>query len=92
MITGLILLIIGKQCKFMHNASGHSCIHLRNSSSHSHLLYIFRTPENQANSNDEICATNTQDNLENQFNANSGMTTMCKKVNLSREEIHQGSL
>ncbi|CAG8700642.1 6755_t:CDS:2, partial [Funneliformis mosseae] len=34
-----------------------------------------RTPENQANSNDEICATNTQDNLENQSNANSGDDT-----------------
>ncbi|GBB88667.1 hypothetical protein RclHR1_15220008 [Rhizophagus clarus] len=30
-----------------------------------------RTPENQANSNDEICITNTQDNLENQSNVNS---------------------
>src|ERR1043165_872518 len=75
MITGLILLIISKQCKFMHNASGHSCIHLCNSSSHSCLLYISRTPENQANSNDEIRATNTQDNLENQPNANSGDDT-----------------
>ncbi|GBB95398.1 hypothetical protein RclHR1_25270001 [Rhizophagus clarus] len=34
-----------------------------------------RTPENQANSNDEIRATNTQDNLENQSNANSGDDT-----------------
>ncbi|CAG8777881.1 3209_t:CDS:2, partial [Funneliformis caledonium] len=34
-----------------------------------------RTPENQANSNDEICATNTQDNLENQSNVNSGDDT-----------------
>ncbi|PKC69969.1 hypothetical protein RhiirA1_414927 [Rhizophagus irregularis] len=39
------------------------------------LLYISRTPENQANSNDEIRATNTQDNLENQSNANSGDDT-----------------
>src|SRR4051794_13666396 len=75
MITGLILLIISKQCKFMHNASGYSYIHLCNSSSHSHLLSISRTPENHANSNDEIRATNTQDNLENQPNANSGDDT-----------------
>ncbi|GET04432.1 hypothetical protein GLOIN_2v1470034 [Rhizophagus clarus] len=34
-----------------------------------------RTPENQANSNDEIRATNTQDNLENRSNANSGDDT-----------------
>ncbi|RGB30502.1 hypothetical protein C1646_671650 [Rhizophagus diaphanus] len=34
-----------------------------------------RTPENQANSNNRIHATNTQDNLENQFNANSGDDT-----------------
>ncbi|CAB4489561.1 unnamed protein product [Rhizophagus irregularis] len=34
-----------------------------------------RTPENQANSNDEIRATNTQDNLENQSNVNSGNDT-----------------
>ncbi|GES91998.1 hypothetical protein GLOIN_2v1470034 [Rhizophagus clarus] len=34
-----------------------------------------RTPENQANSNEEIRATNTQDNLENQSNANSGDDT-----------------
>ncbi|CAI2181403.1 14427_t:CDS:2 [Funneliformis geosporum] len=30
-----------------------------------------RTLENQANSNDKICATNIQDNLKNQFNVNS---------------------
>ena len=59
----------------MHSASGHSYIHLCNSSSHFRLLYISRTPENQANSNDEIRATNTQDNLENQSNANSGDDT-----------------
>ncbi|GET00104.1 hypothetical protein GLOIN_2v1470034 [Rhizophagus clarus] len=34
-----------------------------------------RTPENQANSNEEIRATNTQDNLENQSNVNSGDDT-----------------
>ncbi|CAB5208390.1 unnamed protein product [Rhizophagus irregularis] len=34
-----------------------------------------RTPENQANSNDEIRATNTQDNFENQSNAKSGDDT-----------------
>ncbi|CAI2190197.1 8155_t:CDS:2 [Funneliformis geosporum] len=39
------------------------------------IFYISRTPENQANSNDEIRATNTQDNLENQSNANSGDDT-----------------
>ncbi|CAG8557964.1 2351_t:CDS:2, partial [Funneliformis caledonium] len=43
--------------------------------SHSRLLYISKTPENQANSNDEIRATNTQDNLENQSNVNSGDDT-----------------
>src|SRR5436190_9628287 len=59
----------------MHSASGHSCIRLCNSSSHSRLLYISRTPENQANSNDEIRTTNTQDNLENQSNVNSGDDT-----------------
>ena len=59
----------------MHNAFGYSYIHLCNSSSHSRLLYISRTPENQANSNDEIRATNTQDNLENQSNVNSGDDT-----------------
>src|SRR5438045_8850498 len=74
MITSLILLIISG-AKSMHSASGHSCIRLCNSSSHSCLLYISRTPENQANSNDEIRATNTQDNLENQSNANSGDDT-----------------
>src|SRR6266496_339632 len=59
----------------MHNASGHSRIYLCNNCSHSHLLSIFRTPENQANSNDKIHATNTQDNLENQSNANNGNDT-----------------
>src|SRR6266496_6420598 len=59
----------------MHNASGHSRIYLCNNCSHSHLLSISRTLENQANSNDEIRATNTQDNLKNQSNANSGDDT-----------------
>src|SRR5204862_2848761 len=48
---------------------------LCNNCSHSHLLSIFRTLKNQANSNDEICATNTQDNLENQSNVNSENNT-----------------
>ena len=59
----------------MHSTSGHSRIYLCNNCSHSHLLSISRTPENQANSNDEIRATNTQDNLENQSNVNSGDDT-----------------
>ena len=88
MITGLILLIIGKQCKFMHNASGHSRIYLCNNIFHFHL-FISRTPENQANSNDEIRATNTQDNLENRSNANSGDDTNVQESEFSREEIHQ---
>ena len=70
MITGLILLIIGKQCKCMHSTSP-PFSHICNNSSRSHLLSISRTLENQTNSNDEIHATNTQDNLENRSNANS---------------------
>ncbi|CAI2190688.1 9624_t:CDS:2, partial [Funneliformis geosporum] len=41
-----------------------------------------RTPENQANSNEEIRATNTQDNLENQSNANSGDDTNVQESDL----------
>ena len=72
MITSLILLIIGKRSK-IHAQRLWPFSHIF--SSHSHLLYISRTLKNQANSNDEICATNTQDNLENQSNANSGDDT-----------------
>src|SRR5436853_3815971 len=71
MITGLILLIIGKQCitpldilAYIYAITVFTLI-----------FYISRTPENQANSNEEIRATNTQDNLENQSNANSGDDT-----------------
>ncbi|RGB34290.1 hypothetical protein C1646_668624 [Rhizophagus diaphanus] len=49
-----------------------------------------RTSENQTNSNDEICATNTQDNLKNQSNANSGDDTNVQKrgnVNKLKKEI-----
>ncbi|CAG8453115.1 13331_t:CDS:2 [Funneliformis caledonium] len=52
-----------------------------------------RTPENQTNSNDEIRATNTCDNLENQSNANSGDNTNVQesesqsKRNSSRRRI-----
>ena len=83
MITGLILLIISKQCKFMHNASVHSRIYLCNNIFHFHL-FISRTPENQANSNDEIRATNTQDNLENQSNVNSGNDNVQESESQSR--------
>jgi hypothetical protein len=66
-------------------------------SSHSHLLYISGTLENQANSNDEICATNTQDNLENQSNANSGDDTNVQESesqsrrNSSRQSLRRTS-
>ncbi|PKY40728.1 hypothetical protein RhiirA4_454162 [Rhizophagus irregularis] len=43
-----------------------------------------RIPENQANSNDKICTTNIQDNLENQSNANSDDDT---NINSSRRRI-----
>jgi hypothetical protein len=39
------------------------------------ILIFSRTLENRANSNDEICTTNTQDNSENQSNENSGDDT-----------------
>ena len=88
MITSSILLIIGKRSKFMHSTSGHSRIYLCNNCFHSHLLSIFRTPENQANSNNEIHATNTQDNLENQSNANSGNDT---NVQESESQLRRNS-
>ncbi len=56
----------------MHSTFGHSCIYLCNNCFYSYLLSISRTPENQANSNDKICVANTQDNLKNQSNTNSG--------------------
>ena len=80
MITSLILLIIGKRSKihaqrlwpFLHIFS---TVFFFTVISFFCLLYISRTLENQANSNDEIRATNTQDNLENQSNVNSGDDT-----------------
>src|SRR5688572_22866391 len=63
MMTGLIMLIIGKS----------TFSHICNNYSHSHLLSTV-SPE-RANSNDEIRATNTQDNSENRSNANSGDDT-----------------
>jgi hypothetical protein len=95
MITSLILLIIGKRSK-IHAQHLWPFSHIF--SSHSRLLYISRTPENQANSNDEICATNTQDNLENQSNANSGDDTNVQESesqsrrNSSRQSLRQTSL
>jgi len=56
-----------------------------------------RTPENQANSNDEIRPTNTQDNLENQSNANSGDDTNVQESesqsrrNSSRQSLRRTS-
>ncbi|CAB4390085.1 unnamed protein product [Rhizophagus irregularis] len=56
-----------------------------------------RTSENQTNSNNEIRATNTQDNLENQSNANSGDDTNVQESesqsrrNSSRQSLRRTS-
>ena len=71
MITGLILLIIGKQCITPLDILAY----IYAITVFTLTFYISRTPENQANSNEEIRAINTQDNLENQSNANSGNDT-----------------